>query len=272
MPKHNEQDFIIPAIRVISDFPDGCKTDVIKDNISNYITLTPEDLEPMPSRSRTEASYRQIVGNLISHKTPEFYKYVIVNKTKDEKGNITNKNLFKLNDEGKKIASQFEKKTYFTYVECSYDFDEVEPTIVSDNNLLDSFDSKVMVAVEKNNLQKRMGTDPKIKEMVIKLDNYTCQYAKTIGELHKTGLSPEGHPIVNAHHLIPMRAEKDFFPRSLDRPENIVTLCPTCHDILHYGSKEEKRRILEILYKKHIKRLNDSEIYISLEKLIDKYY
>lgn len=272
MAKHVEQDFIIPAIRVISDYPDGCMTDVIKDNISGYITLTPEDLEPMPSRSKTEASYRQIVGNLISHRSQDFYKYLIVEKAKDKCGNNTNKNLFKLNEEGIKLASQFKKQSFFTYVECSYDFDSHEDLQVAENNILDLYDSKVIEAVDKNNLNKRMNTDSKIRDTVLKLDNYECQYGKAIGEKHVAGLGSNGHPVVNAHHLIPMKAEKDFFPRSLDRPENIVTLCPNCHDVLHHGSYEEKKRILEVLYKKYIKRLNDIEIYISLENLIDKYY
>jgi hypothetical protein len=272
MSKHNEQDFILPAIRVISEYPEGCKTNTIKDRISEFITLNPEDLEPMPSRSRSEASYRQIVGNLISHKAQDFYKYVIVKKEYDEKGNPTNKNVFVLNEEGKKLASQFEKKSYFTFIDTTYDFDNSRPTYISENNSLDSYDSKVIAAVDKNNLQKRMNTDSKIKNTVLMLDGYICQYGKAIGEEHKTGLTPEGHYIANAHHLIPMKAERDFFPRSLDRPENIVTLCPTCHNILHYGSKEEKRKILEVLYKRNIKRLNDSEIYISLDSLIDKYY
>lgn len=272
MSKHVEQDFIIPAIRVISDYPDGCLTETIKDNISNYITLTPEDLEPMPSRSKTEASYRQIVGNLISHRSQDFYKYLIVEKAIDNKGRETNKNLFKLNDEGVRVASQFKKQSFFTFVECSYDFDSLEPSMVSENNILDIYDSKVIDAVEKNNLSKRMSTDSKVRDMVLKLDNYECQYGKIINQKHIAGISPDGHPVVHAHHLIPMKAEKDFFPRSLDRPENIVTLCPNCHDVLHHGSKEEKRKILEALYKKYIKRINDSEIYISLDKLIDKYY
>lgn len=272
MTKHVEQDFIIPAIRVISDYPDGCLTETIKDNISNYITLTPEDLEPMPSRSKTEASYRQIVGNLISHRSPDFYKYLIVEKVLDNKGLVSNRNIFKLNEEGQKIASQFKKQSYFTFVECTYDFDSFEPAYVSDNNALDEYDSRVIDAVEKNNLSKRMNTDTKVRDMVLKLDNYECQYAKLIGEKHVAGISPDGHQIVHGHHLIPMKAERDFFPRSLDRPENIVTLCPNCHDVLHHGSKEEKRKILEVLYKKYINRLNDSEIYISLDKLIDKYY
>lgn len=272
MSKHVEQDFIVPAIRVISDYPEGCLTETIKDNISNYITLTPEDLEPMPSRSKTEASYRQIVGNLISHRSPEFYRYLTVEKVLDSHGNETNKNLFKLNSEGLKLSSKYKKQSFFTYVECSYDFDSIKPSYVSENNILDEYDSRVIDAVEKNNLNKRMSTDSKVRDMVLKLDNYQCQYAKLTNQCHLTGNSAEGHPVVHAHHLIPMKAEKDFFPRSLDRPENIVTLCPNCHDLLHHGSKEEKRKILQVLYKKYIRRLNDSEIYISLDKLIDKYY
>ena len=75
-----------------------------------------------------------------------------------------------------------------------------------------------------------------------------------------------------AHHLIPMCASKDFFPRNLDRPSNIITLCPNCHTLLHHGSEDEKKRILRILYDKYIPGLNRDEIYISFEDLYNKYY
>ncbi len=271
MPKHSEQDFIIPALRVIGDYPYGCTTDVIKDEITKYIVLSPEDTEPMPSRSKTEESYRQIVGNLISHRSPDFYKYLIVEKVKDIHGNEKNKNLFKLNNDGIKFVSQYKKSQHLTFIDNSFDINPYED-VLNANNSLDVFDSKVIYAVEKNNLNKRMSTDSKIRDMVLKLDNYECQYGKAIGEKHIAGMSADGHPVVHAHHLIPMKAEKYFFPRSLDRPENIVTLCPNCHSVLHHGSYEEKRKILEVLYKKYIDRLNDIEIFISLENLLDKYY
>lgn len=265
MAKHNEQDFIIPAIKVIDSHNGACTTAIIKEEIYKFINLSPEDL--VKSDTRNEPKYKQIVGNLISHKSKELFKYINIITEKDEKGNTTSKNLLCLNEEGIKLANSFKNISRSTIVS------EVSiADFILDEPLIDDQDKKVIDATNKNNLKKRMNTDKSLSDTVNKLNNYECQYAKLIGEHHQTQTNGNGVPICNAHHLIPMKATFDFFPRNLDRASNLVTVCPNCHSALHNGAPDVKRRMLKVLYDKYIDGLNREDIYISFEDLLNKYY
>lgn len=49
------------------------------------------------------------------------------------------------------------------------------------------------------------------------------------------------------HHLIPL-SQTDAFEVSLDREQNIVSLCSNCHNQIHYGRKEDVRALLSQLF------------------------
>lgn len=70
------------------------------------------------------------------------------------------------------------------------------------------------------------------------------------------------------HHLIPM-AYSDLFEVSLDVEENIVSLCSTCHNLLHYG--RERKQILFKLYQDRIKHLKKVGLYITFDELLKMY-
>lgn len=70
------------------------------------------------------------------------------------------------------------------------------------------------------------------------------------------------------HHLVPMEFSKDF-DVSLDVEENIVSLCSTCHNWLHYGKNYEP--MLKKLYEERVGLLKQVGIYITFEKLKSMY-
>ena len=70
------------------------------------------------------------------------------------------------------------------------------------------------------------------------------------------------------HHLIPLSFQS-LFGYSLDVEANVVSLCPRCHRLLHYG--HDKEQLLKILYQKRIARLRMCRIAISYEKLLLLY-
>jgi 5-methylcytosine-specific restriction protein A len=70
------------------------------------------------------------------------------------------------------------------------------------------------------------------------------------------------------HHLIPLCFQPSF-KYSLDVEANVVSLCPRCHRLLHYGL--EKEALLRILYTKRVTRLKNCGISISYEKLLLLY-
>ena len=71
--------------------------------------------------------------------------------------------------------------------------------------------------------------------------------------------------------MIPIKAQKDF-EKNIDRPENIVCLCPICHRAVHNAKKEERIEILKKLYDNKIDNLKRVGIDISFEDLFNKYY
>ena len=138
---------------------------------------------------------------------------------------------------------------------------------------VDKYDRKMLAALNQAKGMIKPQRDQKLAKEIIEISNYKCQYALLTGQNHKMFKASDGKPYAEAHHLIPMKAAKDFFPKNLDRAANLVCLCPNCHAKLHHGSEAEKRQILKVLYDHYIKVLNEDEgIFISFEKLLKKYY
>ena len=182
-------------------------------------------MRPLPSRNQKEPGYYQIVGNLISHRNPNLFKYIrLIAPEKDKNSD----NRWQLNEEG------------VGYVASIIDAANSNVEIV--NGLkIDEIDQKIVDFAKKHNLAGRPTTDQKMAKTILEINNYTCQFAVITGKSHKSFNSKDGNQYVEAHHLIPMKAAKDFFPRNLDRPSNIVCLCPICHGKLHHGDLDERK-------------------------------
>lgn len=254
MKRHVENDFVLPALFVLYKHIEGAPTNKIKDEIGHFISLYEDDLTPYQSRNKNEPRYYQIVGNMISHKNRKLFRYV--DRIKEEIDGKT-KYILILNDEG---------KNYISKLIGSINYQE--------NNLkinIDKFDKKIIDYASENKIEK-FNSDSRLAKEIIEISNYKCQYAILTNKKHTMFNTKDGKFYAEAHHLIPMKASKDFFPKNLDRASNLVCLCPNCHAILHHGSKEEKRKILLPLYNNYIDILNDEGIFISFEKLLEKYY
>ena len=79
---------------------------------------------------------------------------------------------------------------------------------------------------------------------------------------------------MEAHHLIPIPCSSLYYERfhaSLDRPENIVSLCPACHRAIHFGTDDKKEELLKILFEKKKQQLSDIGIKITLKELMRHY-
>lgn len=104
-----------------------------------------------------------------------------------------------------------------------------------------------------------------IVAQVIQSANYKCEY----NDGHKTFISNRTNAnYVEGHHIIPME-KQDAFNVSLDVYANIVSLCPTCHRLLHHGIRDEKARVLEKIYNERNDRLHNSGIRIGIRDLIE---
>lgn len=272
MARHCEQDFVNPALMALYDLGGSAMMSAIKDEIPKYIELTEEDMEPFVSRtSRKESRYRQVVGNITSHHNDTFYSYVVRSE----------KNILSLTDEGRQYVESLRSSVKEETVTDKLKEPEDKPVTVEYNKTeeaaeekqpaISSIDAKMLLYAAEKGLGQRPTCDQKMKDTVLELCRYRCEVGKLIGEEHPAFTGSDGKPYMIGHHLIPMRARKQFFPKNLDRPSNIVCLCPSCHDKIHHADTETKRKIVELLYDSHIDTLNDEQIYISLDKLM-KFY
>lgn len=111
-----------------------------------------------------------------------------------------------------------------------------------------------------------------IAKSVLKEMNFQCQ----INSDHITFKNSKGNPYMEGHHLIPCTARnaETFWKkqdRNLDCQANIVSLCPTCHRKIHFGTTEDKLEMIETLYKQQINKLKQTGISVSLEDLKKLY-
>lgn len=115
---------------------------------------------------------------------------------------------------------------------------------------------------------KKFDRDPRISKAALLDSNYQCQ----INPNHKTFIHPKTKMnFVEAHHLIPMEFYENF-EYCIDVEENIIALCPNCHEEIHKSDILNKKKLLNKLFnKKKEEELQKKGIKISLKELI-KYY
>ena len=137
---------------------------------------------------------------------------------------------------------------------------------------IDESDSGLPVLRPGSSNNTRFSTDPKKAKTVLVNSNWTCALDGFDGRDHTTFDTKSGNKYLEAHHLVPMKAQKDYYPIKLDVYDNIIPLCPNCHRAVHNGSIEEKKRYLRPLYDARIEKLKEHNIDISFDDLISKYY
>ena len=111
-----------------------------------------------------------------------------------------------------------------------------------------------------------------ISKQALREANFKCVFDNS----HETFQTAKGVPYMEGHHLIPCTVSNveyywDKYGRNIDCVENIICLCPTCHRRIHFGSKEEKERIIKVLYKKQISSLRSAGLDISIDELLSLY-
>ena len=94
---------------------------------------------------------------------------------------------------------------------------------------------------------------------------YVCE----IDPHHSTFIRKKsGKPYTEPHHLVPM-SQQGRFSVSLDVEENIVSLCSTCHNHIHYGEGAEE--LLKKLYAERKDALHSVGIDITEKELLSYY-
>ena len=109
--------------------------------------------------------------------------------------------------------------------------------------------------------------DPSVAVNALCIAHHKCE----VNPNHQTFIRKRSSiPYMESHHLIPISRFRDF-NYSLDVEENIVSLCPTCHRLLHHGKMADKEHILKILLQDRANGLRQCGIGITLDKLKEYY-
>jgi len=108
---------------------------------------------------------------------------------------------------------------------------------------------------------------PRVSADAIRAADFTCE----IDAQHWTFTSrAKRKRYVEAHHLIPISQQHNF-EFSLDVVANVVSLCATCHRMLHYGEASERKHLLKNLLKLRKPFLREKEIDVG-DKVFLEFY
>lgn len=183
---------------------------------------------------------------------------ILNNKTKKEKYDLIHREI---------IYPQDEK--YIDDVEYEFIQNTYDSKIISDIEAKEKSNRKVKFVYTSHG--KRVSTDASLRKYVLDKTNYTCQYDIN----HETFLTKKNIKYMEVHHLVPLKYQELFDENYiLDRVENLVVLCPTCHRAIHYGTKKEKEKILEPLYNESCMKiiLKEKGICSTFKEFMKKFY
>lgn len=86
--------------------------------------------------------------------------------------------------------------------------------------------------------------DRNIAKQRFELAKYKCEFDPA----HELFISrSKNFPYLEAHHLIPMKAQDLFPEQTLDTTENVFALCPRCHRAIHHAEPVLARSIIDKL-------------------------
>lgn len=113
--------------------------------------------------------------------------------------------------------------------------------------------------------------NPLLGSIALKRANYRCAADP---EHLSFPARKTGKPYMEAHHLIPACNQQLFWEKfnvNVDCLENLVSLCPTCHKAIHYGTDEVRAKLVEKLYRKCSPRYAAIGLKITKEELKKLY-
>ncbi|MGQ8335814.1 HNH endonuclease [Sunxiuqinia sp. A32] len=109
--------------------------------------------------------------------------------------------------------------------------------------------------------------DPDIAFTALAKAKFKCEFNSS----HTSFISETSRKnYMEGHHLVPMKYQEKF-QISLDVPENIISLCPTCHRAIHFATLKYKEEMIRKFFKRRINALRSREVNINFDELRDYY-
>lgn len=144
--------------------------------------------------------------------------------------------------------------------------DNIKETNINEDAGKDAYSVKP-VTKENFSVRRRYRTNPLLGKIAIKKAYYSCERDYT----HETFISKKTNKnYMEAHHLVPVCFQEEMWNKygiNIDCVENLVSLCPTCHKAIHYGTKEVKEKLIEDLFTKCAPKYQAIGFTISLKEI-----
>lgn len=261
--RHKEKDFIKPAILFIYYHP-MCSMLDLKNGIDNYIELSKEDLEK--SSSRNEEKYKQIIGNLVSHDTLDFFKYVSKIIPDSELEKKSPKLIFRLNEQGVSLVEEYLNDRFMNELDDFFDFNDMINTRIDNSINIESINCRRVIVDDLTDNSQRLNSSAELsKYMVGKKECFFDSGHEIVVD------SMSGTNLLFPVRIIPLNAYKDFYPNNIDVSDNVICLCPTCYLKIKRGTPTVRRKMLEEAYNERIDSLTRRNLFIEFDKLMDYY-
>lgn len=115
----------------------------------------------------------------------------------------------------------------------------------------------------KNNIRNKQSNNLIIRE-VLDENNHVCFF----NDEHDSFLNYTKSDGIVGHYIIPLTLN-DSFDEELDCKENVIALCPHCHNAMQYATNEFKEKLLKIILEKN---KNFKKFNLCLEDLEEIYF
>ncbi|BCG46789.1 hypothetical protein GEOBRER4_n1602 [Citrifermentans bremense] len=113
----------------------------------------------------------------------------------------------------------------------------------------------------------RYPSNPRISKTALVAADFKCE----LDSKHITFRNcASNNQYMEAHHLVPM-SKQGLFDVRLDVPENILSLCPTCHRKIHLADDAERKATVEKAFRLKAKGLPTRGIHIDFKRLCQLY-
>lgn len=182
----------------------------------------------------------------------KIWNYYITDKRDDELNKLYN-DFFT-----ERIEYRISHKSFYDNTILAHEFPSLKATVVYDK-------PKEKYMVLSDYTHEYNPRDPQVIINALSGANYMCE----VDNIHQTFIRKNCNlPYTEGHHLIPLKFQNRFNV-NLDVEANVVSLCSSCHNLLHYGKDYEE--VLKILYEMRKERLSKCGIDISFSDLKSFY-
>lgn len=262
-----------PACKYVNKYEDFSRVKIlIRDNMSlfsfdgNYISLNPKFAEEFYEQFFQNADWEYIYNQL--HRDIDYADF-LYNYQGFGINLVDTQRTHKVPSVRKKAVPQNQSEIEDDdqeYTEAVADIDDsnINPEICNNAHTVEPH-------IGQTGNKKQYSKNPLLGKSAIKLAGYQCESDP------KHNTFPSGRarkPYMEAHHLIPVCFQQEMWERyhvNIDCLENLVSLCPTCHKAIHYGSNDVKAKLLEGLYRKCAPKYHKIGLAISLEEIKKLY-